>query len=742
MPWRGLRTPGPGELVAAAAGLAVFGYVGWDGALWDPRFQLLLHLLAVGAVGALAVIALRGGDLPRTRLDLALMLVLGAVAAATASALNPGLSLRSMAVISATAAMLPVALVVLRARPTLSALVVCLPILGLAIGSLSGMVVRRVAWYLAGGPGPLPPIRMPNEGTPFGSVAVAPFVILAALPLTVLIEPRWLRRTLQVGLVAAGIPLALLSGSRSAWLAIVVATVAFGAVALARGRVRLRLPERLTVRTAAGGLAVTLVAALVIAIAAPRLTAVTSLVYRGNLWRDTLAAWSTDPLLGLGPGVMPFARAAAAEPLSFPAHQPHSHNLVLGVLGDAGLVGLVAAIALLVAFLWRAGPWRSRTWAGRAAGAALIGWGAGGLFEDITFTPAASLLVVILAAMAIADAGAVVWRPLRLNPLRRVRDGAIVLAAAGAGAVLLAASAVADAGAIAYRNGTDAAWAGDWEAATEALETAVQIDPWHPAGPKSLAIAADAAGDAGRARSAAERAVELSPGDGASWANLALLCMRAEDRACADEAARQAVDNATLFGLELANAALVLDALGDTQAADDAYRLSLLTNRLTSFGLRWPRPVEVAPDPRVDELDLQSRELGLVIALHSQMEPIDHAAVTDPAVAALAWAIDGEREPASIALEAAQDARPAEALTWDLTVVLRHHWDEPYDDALRVVEIVRDGPLPPPGARPGRSRLSFDVVTFRAYPLDGLLDGAERLTADRAYPWLLEAALP
>ena len=58
--WRWLRGRSAVELAALAAGLAVFGYVGWDSALWDPRLQLLLHLLAVGAILALAMAALRG----------------------------------------------------------------------------------------------------------------------------------------------------------------------------------------------------------------------------------------------------------------------------------------------------------------------------------------------------------------------------------------------------------------------------------------------------------------------------------------------------------------------------------------------------------------------------------------------------------------------------------------------------------------------------------------------------------
>ena len=72
--WMRARTPL--DWLALAAALAVFGYVGWDSALWDARFQLLLHLIAIGAIAWLALIALRGGELPRTPLDVPLLLSL------------------------------------------------------------------------------------------------------------------------------------------------------------------------------------------------------------------------------------------------------------------------------------------------------------------------------------------------------------------------------------------------------------------------------------------------------------------------------------------------------------------------------------------------------------------------------------------------------------------------------------------------------------------------------------------
>jgi len=728
--------PSTAELLALAIGIGLFAYLGWDGALWDARLQLMLHLVAVAAIAGLAGIALRGGLLPRTALELPILGLLMALALATASAQNPGLALRAFAATAAFAAMLPVALVVLRHRPTWVAWSVTLPVLGLAAISLGALGGRRLAWYLAGGPGLLPPIRMPAEGTPFGSVAVAPFILLAVLPLTMLIERRSARRAVQLVTVGLGVPLAILSGSRSAWIAIAVAALAFAGPGAWRMR-HLVAPgagRRWSVRRVllAGAGIVALGAAAVII--APRLTAVSSLIYRGFLWRDTLAAWAVDPLLGIGPGTMPFARQAAAPELTFPVRQPHSHDVLLGVLGDAGLVGLVAAVIVLVIVAAKAGPWAARTTRGRAAGAVLVGMGAGALFEDLTFLPNFNLLVALVAAMALADAGSVAWRRVAwpAPPLGAAAAAALAVVIA----VLGLSTVTADAAAIAYRNGTDAAGAGRWDEAERWLARAVAIDPWHPSGPKSLAIAAEAAGHPDLARAAAMRAVALNPGDGPSWTNLALLCLDAGDRDCAAEAAGRAVGRARSSGLELINAALVYEALGRTDDADHAYRLSLATLRGTSLAVEWPRPVEPGADGL--EVDDQSRELRLLLALRSESAEIEPSTFQDPAVRALAAAMVGDRSLAQQALAEAIESDPHATLTWDVAVVLARYLGTSPVQPERVAIAWRGGPLPAPEASPRVRGLTFDIATFRAYPRDELVRSAERLQPPVPWPWVLE----
>ncbi|MDQ2941533.1 MAG: O-antigen ligase family protein [Chloroflexota bacterium] len=719
---------GVAELLALAFGLAIFGYVGWDGALWDPRYQFGLHLAAIAAIAGLLALGIAGRELPRTRFDLPILLLLIAFGIATLTGENRGLAVRALAAILATAAMLPVALVAVRQRPTLTATVVAIPILALSAGDLAGMLTRRLDWYLAGGPGLLPPVRLPIEGSLFGSVAVPPFVILAALALTLLIDWPTLRRWIQIGLLAVGIPLTLLSGSRSAWLAI--AAAAF--VLLAPGLRRLRPPERWTIRHVAIGLLAAAGIAVGAVFLAPRLTAISSLVYRGYLWRDTVAAWSANPLFGIGPGTMPFARQAAAPDLTFPVRQPHSHDLALGVLGDAGLLGLVLGAVLLVSFALLAGPWRSRSNVGRVAFATLAGFAVAGLFEDLTFLPSFNLLVVLLAAVALADAGAVSWHRPRFT---------VPFAVAGtvAAAALLLAMFAGDAAALAYRAGTDAANSQDWRSATEWLVRSAQLDPWHPATPKALAVAADSAGRPELARSAAQRAVELNAGDAPSWANLAILCQRAGDTRCAGAASDRAVATATLGGRELINAALVYDRIGRPDNADRAYRLSLLTNRYTAIAITWPRPVSVG-DERVAEQDVTESELNVLIARRANGEAIDPLEYREPPVHTLALAMAGDRKAAKAALASLIDQQPASVAAWDVAALLLRHWGEDATRALAVAEVLHTGPLST--ARPRPPGLIFDIATFRAYPRDGLVASAERLLPDQPWPWMLDRLLP
>jgi O-antigen ligase/tetratricopeptide (TPR) repeat protein len=725
------------ELAALALALAVWSFLGWDSSLWDARAQLALHLVAVAAIAALAVLALRGAELPRTRLELPILVLLLAFGIASLSAWNAGLSARAMVAIIGTTAMLPLALLALRHRPGWTGLAVTLPIIALGAVALAVLAWRRLEWVLAGGPG-LPPVRLSHEGTPFGSVAVPPFVILAALPLALAIPWRRTRRTVLALLAGLGIPLTVLSGSRSAWIAITLAALVVGAPWAARRLRTVRLPCRFSWRQVALVVAAVAMAALALVYIAPRLDDVSSVIYRGQLWRDTLTAWSGDPAFGIGPGSMPWARQAAAPDLSSPLRQPHSHNVLLGILGDAGVLGLGAALALAVAFVLVAGPWRQRTLAGRASFAVLVGLAGGLMFEDLTFLPNFNLEVVLLAALALTGADAVRWRRAAVRwRSAAVRVAAWLPLAAGSAALLLV-FLTGDIARLAYDAGIEAAERGQWDDATVWLRRSVAIDPSQPSGPKSLAVAAAWDGQRELAISAARRAVELNPGDGLSWANLAVLCREGGDSDCAQHAADRAVATADDAGPQLVNAAVTYDRLGDTAAADDAYRRSLLTNWWTAITVPWPRPVEVSLEEAAAVRGSVS-ELNVLVARGFAGDRLDPGAYSSPAARMLAAAATGDRE---LALELADELEAAasdSAAIWQLVAMVREHFGLPAEHELAVARVAYGGPLP---AGPASVPPSFtDIASFRAYPADGLVPGATRLLPQRPWPWALEPML-
>lgn len=57
------------------------------------------------------------------------------------------------------------------------------------------------------------------------------------------------------------------------------------------------------------------------------------------IWKNTLAAWTLSPVIGLGPG--------AYSGLTGPLQGMEAHNLMLQMLVNAGVLGIIAALLLL-----------------------------------------------------------------------------------------------------------------------------------------------------------------------------------------------------------------------------------------------------------------------------------------------------------------------------------------------------------------------------------------------------------
>ena len=190
---------------------------------------------------------------------------------------------------------------------------------------------------------------------------------------------------------------------------------------------------------------------------------------------------------------MPYARQAAAADFSFPVRQPHSHNLPLGVLGDAGIVGLAAGLDRRrrrgavrgpmaqpdaarphgVGGAHR--PWRRRAVRGPHLPARIqpachhprCGRPPRGRRSDLGADQACRQVFGAPRCWRVRASSRRCWSARwswRMPGRSRIAPG--------------------------YGPRSRADWAGSaaW------LARAVEIDRWHPAGPRALAVAADAAG--------------------------------------------------------------------------------------------------------------------------------------------------------------------------------------------------------------------------------------------------------
>ena len=346
-------------------------------------------------------------------------------------------------------------------------------------------------------------------------------------------------------------------------------------------------------------------------------------------------------------------------------------------------------------------------------------------------TPNFDLIALLLAAVALVDAGVVSWTTLRLT------RWAPLVVAVGASALLIPVL-VGDAASVTYRLGTEDVWAGRWGSAEGWYQTATSLDPWQPSGPKALAIAADMAGNREGAIAAARTATELNPADGPSWTNLAVLCADAGDRDCALAAGQEAARWSPVTYRELINAALVDDHFGEATVADTLYRDSLLSYPYTALSVTWPRRVSI--DPASVKATTPLAQLALVLALAVEGEPVTAPPGSDPAVAAVAAALRNDRTGATAALREAEQQEPYEPLTWQVAAVLETHWGEDAQQAQAVAAFLQNSPLT--HGPVGPPQVTYEIGSLHIIPRDELVQDAARLIPTPPWPWALERFLP
>jgi len=382
------------------------------------------------------------------------------------------------------------------------------------------------------------------------------------------------RRPLLTRLLAANLVIVLSLGllatfTRSAWIGAVVGIAVV--LALRGGRFRplpliafaavlvigfAALAGIVAARSSSGGIANAIYSRIVSSVDLSS----GSIAERLAVWKDTPAVIASRPILGYGPDnfalVYPLFQTSNRNAVLF----TDPHEEALGVLATQGVVGFLAYLWILVAFV-------RAFWAGRhqrGAVALFAGWVAYQVSMQVDF----SYIPTAVPFWLFAAAAVVTWAPdlksarvvafPRRVAIPTLAAGSLALAALAIPAIVLpyladadyyysqaaptlaeARAAIAQARSFAPYEATYAVEAGndalnqdanglpapdaDWAAAREAYETAARLGSYFPETFQNLAIVDEHLGDHAAALAAARRALSLDPYDPDSRALLTKL---------------------------------------------------------------------------------------------------------------------------------------------------------------------------------------------------------------------------
>ncbi len=533
-----------------------------------------------------------------TRLDLPLVLVLGAYALAIAFSIYPRFSLEASFLVGMAVLTFYIFSDIDELTPPL--LVRGLAAIGVvgALFALYEVAADCLSWSTFAGAvegktgvaGLLPPTvpRVSGVGDHVNMIALA-FNLTLPFALSLALDgqrvSRWIAAAGCVLIVVA----LFFTVSRGAWVSAAVALPVF---ALLYARRDTGLPRLSAVRIRRPVLAATIAVIAVIGLvgagaAASRWESRPEWLFRSSLsprydaFDVALRIFRDEPWLGAGPNT--FSLLYNVYSGDYPIEDFHPHNGYLAVLVDSGLVGAVAVAALaltLIAVLvnaYRAGTPQRRVWAA-ACIAALTALAVHSLMDMPNQSKTVLLLIAVIAALALKVGPRPVApsRPLSLPNLPRYLVLAFV-------PLFLSGWLWTDLGHRAYDQSLDALLQGDFDASVKKALDASGREPdfgaYHLHAGTMQAVDYLVRKDGGEtmpglldgAIVSLDRAVELDPRSGIAYANLALALRLKGDAAGAIDAARSAIARSPGDGTVAAIAGVVLEYGEQWDEAVSAY---------------------------------------------------------------------------------------------------------------------------------------------------------------------------
>ncbi len=439
-----------------------------------------------------------------------------------------------------------------------------------------------------------PPFRPAHLSLTWGSPSIA--LTMLILMTTVAIGMVGLqtrgRRAVAVVLVSLLAAAAIMSGSRSGWLALGGAIVIVGALyvvaAVGRsGTVRALRSRRLRIAVVPAIMAFLAAAVLLGPAMINRLGAGDG--GRLTFWASASRMALDRPILGQGPGTWMVLRSRFTEPGEIDLAVAHAHGQYFQIAAEFGIVGFVAGAIVVATVGWlllgaiRGADDQRRRWAWASVFAFV--YLALNIVVDVHTIPAVAIVIAIPIAALDASSDNGIGLPASLailtRPLRIVAVAGLAVVCALSVLFLARGEAIEET----FREAVSAISAGDWDAARSPAMAAAEADPEVGVYQVVAGLTALAAGDWEAAADAYTVATALD-GLAPAWLGLAIAQLElghpdAEVAASLQEAMRLgrqqsavAFASAQLFhrlGMEdVANEAYAVATAGTPSIAADA----------------------------------------------------------------------------------------------------------------------------------------------------------------------------
>lgn len=347
-------------LLALVAAWLVFVGGGWLG-IYTTELRVITVSLAGLVLAGWAIVAWRDPAWrPRSVMAPAIVACLGSMTISTIVSRVPRVSLEYLGYAILLAA-LYLLMVQLMSRPFFRQRLVALAgvmFVAVSVEFIAFVVYYWILWWGSVGHIAIPPLRPNSVSLTYGNPSAA--LTIAAL-LAMPAAARWSSWTARgitafvVIVLTVGI-VAIMSGSRSGWLALAVAAfvgVVAGAKSSAiRERVlaafggRVRIPRWAPV----AGVVVVIGVVAVSAVALPGILLRAESggeEYRTTFYKIALRIFGDSPIVGTGLGTWVIQRIAYTQAPELDYYIPHAHDVPLQTLAEQGLIGAVAGVIFL-----------------------------------------------------------------------------------------------------------------------------------------------------------------------------------------------------------------------------------------------------------------------------------------------------------------------------------------------------------------------------------------------------------